>query len=129
MTTSSDIGKLLLRLLIGALMLFHGVAKLNHGIAFITSKITEQGLPEILSYGVYVGEVVAPILLIIGLKTRFSAFLIACTMFVAVYLVHWNDLWSISNTGGLVTELQLLYLGGSIVIMFLGAGKFSFDKN
>lgn len=128
MTTNSDIGKLLLRILIGALMLFHGVAKINHGIAFIMGKITQAGLPEFLAYGVYVGEIIAPILLIIGLKTRFAAFVIAVTMLFAIYLVHPNDLFTLTQTGAWAIELQMFYLGTAIAIMFMGAGRISWDK-
>lgn len=128
MSTNSDIGKFLLRLMIGSLMLFHGIAKVQHGIAFIIGKITQAGLPEFLAYGVYVGEIIAPILLIIGLKTRLAAFIIAMTMLFAIYLVHANDLLTITATGAWAIELQMLYLGSAIAIMFMGAGKISWDK-
>lgn len=128
MSTNSDIGKFLLRLMIGSLMLFHGIAKVQHGIAFIIGKITQAGLPEFLAYGVYVGEIIAPILLIIGLKTRLAAFIIAITMLFAIYLVHANDLLTITATGAWAIELQMLYLGSAIAIMFMGAGKISWDK-
>ncbi|MGE4517838.1 MAG: DoxX family protein, partial [Arcobacteraceae bacterium] len=61
MTGSSDFGKLLLRLMVGGLMLFHGIAKINGGIDFIITKVTQEGFPEFLAYGVYIGEVVAPL--------------------------------------------------------------------
>ncbi|RXJ60595.1 DoxX family protein [Candidatus Marinarcus aquaticus] len=128
MTTNSDIGKLLLRILLGALMLFHGIAKVNHGIAFIMGRITQAGLPEFLAYGVYVGEIIAPILLILGLKTRFAAFIVAVTMLFAIYLVHANDLLTLTQTGAWAIELQMFYLGTAIVIMFMGAGRISWDK-
>lgn len=128
MTTNSDIGKLLLRILLGALMLFHGIAKVNHGIAFIMGRITQAGLPEFLAYGVYVGEIIAPILLILGLKTRFAAFIIAVTMLFAIYLVHANDLLTLTQTGAWAIELQMFYLGTALAIMFMGAGRISWDK-
>jgi putative oxidoreductase len=129
MTTSSDFGKLLLRLMVGCLMLFHGIAKVNGGISFIVNKVTQEGFPEFLAYGVYVGEVIAPLLLIIGLKTRFAAFIIVLTMIFAIYLVHAGDLWSITQTGAWAIELQMMYLLSALAIMFLGAGKLSFDKD
>jgi putative oxidoreductase len=111
MTTGSDFGKLLLRLMLGCLMLFHGIAKVNGGISMIINKVTQDGFPEFLAYGVYVGEIIAPLLLIIGLQTRLASFIIASTMAFAIYLVHSNDLFSISPmTGAWVVELQMLYL-------------------
>ncbi|MFA7091880.1 MAG: DoxX family protein [Arcobacteraceae bacterium] len=129
MTTGSDFGKLLLRLMVGCLMLFHGIAKINGGISFIVSKVTQEGFPEFLAYGVYIGEVIAPILLIIGLQTRFAGFIIVLTMSFAIYLVHAGDLFAITQTGAWAIELQMIYLLSALAIMFLGAGKLSFDKD
>lgn len=129
MTAGSDFGKLLLRLMIGCLMLFHGIAKVNGGIAMIMNKVTQEGFPEFFAYGVYVGEIIAPILLIIGLQTRLASFVIATTMAFAIYLVHSNDIFSVSaTTGAWMIELQMLYLLSALSLMFLGAGKISFDK-
>jgi putative oxidoreductase len=128
MTDSSDFGKLLLRLMVGGLMLFHGIAKINGGIDFIITKVTQEGFPEFLAYGVYIGEVVAPLLIILGLKTRFASFIVVLTMAFAIYLVHANDLLEITKTGAWAIELQMMYLLSALALMFLGAGKLSFDK-
>jgi putative oxidoreductase len=128
MTGSSDFGKLLLRLMVGGLMLFHGIAKINGGIDFIINKVTQEGFPEFLAYGVYIGEVVAPLLIILGLKTRFASFIVVLTMAFAIYLVHANDLFEITKTGAWAIELQMMYLLSALALMFLGAGKLSFDK-
>lgn len=128
MTDSSDFGKLLLRLMVGGLMLFHGIAKINGGIDFIITKVTQEGFPEFLAYGVYIGEVVAPLLIILGLKTRFASFIVVLTMAFAIYLVHANDLFEITKTGAWAIELQMMYLLSALALMFLGAGKLSFDK-
>ncbi|MDD2639820.1 MAG: DoxX family protein [Sulfurimonadaceae bacterium] len=128
MTGSSDFGKLLLRLMVGGLMLFHGIAKINGGIDFIITKVTQEGFPEFLAYGVYIGEVVAPLLIILGLKTRFASFIVVLTMAFAIYLVHANDLFEITKTGAWAIELQMMYLLSALALMFLGAGKLSFDK-
>lgn len=128
MVTGSDFGKLILRFMIGGLMLFHGIAKINGGISFIVSKVTQDGFPEFLAYGVYIGEVIAPILIILGLKTRFASFIIVVTMIFAIYLVHANDLLEVTKTGAWAIELQMMYLLSALSLMFLGAGKLSFDK-
>ena len=82
---SDDMGKLVLRLTLGILMLFHGISKLEKGIDGIKFLVTKNGLPEFLAYGVYLGELVVPILLIIGLYTRISSFIYATTMAFAIY--------------------------------------------
>jgi len=125
---SENIGKLLLRLSVAGLMLFHGIKKLTGGIDGIKYLVTNSGLPEILAYGVYIGEIILPILIILGLFTRFASLGLAATMGFAIFLAHSKDLFVIGKTGGLVVELPLLFLLSSIAIAFIGAGKYSLDK-
>jgi len=119
-----NLGKLILRLSVGGLMLFHGVAKLIHGIGGVKYLLGQAGLPQFLSYGVYAGEVIAPLLMIIGLYTRVSGLLIAFTMFLAIPLAHPDGLFQITEHGGLAIELSALYLLGAIAVTLLGPGKF-----
>lgn len=121
----SDLGKLLLRLSVGGLMLFHGVHKLIHGHGFVVSKLRAAGLPELLVAGIPLGEVVAPLFIVLGLFTRPAALCEAAVMAVAVWLVHMGDLASVSPNGGYALELQALYFFGSLAIVFLGAGRYS----
>lgn len=124
---NEDIGKLILRFSIAALMLFHGFTKLFNGIDGIKFLVTKAGLPEFVAYGVYMGEVVFPILIIFGLFTRISSLFFALTMVFAIFLAHRSELFVLGETGGLVIELPLLYLLASISLMFIGAGKYSLD--
>ena len=55
-----DTGLLILRLTLGILMLFHGIAKITNGVGGIEGMLTSKGLPAFLAYGVYVGEVIVP---------------------------------------------------------------------
>ena len=120
-----DAGKLLLRVTVGLLILFHGVAKVTGGIGFITSSLAKAGVPEGVGYLVYVGEVVAPLFVILGAWTRPAALVIAGNMVVAVLIAHVNDLFSLSKTGGYALELQAMYLFSAIAIALLGAGRYS----
>jgi putative oxidoreductase len=87
--------------------------------------VTKAGLPGQLGYLVYVGEVLAPLLVIVGLWTRPAALLMFVTMIVAVGLVHMNDLLLLTKNGGWALELQGLFLFGSLAIALLGAGRYS----
>lgn len=120
-----DLGKLILRLALGVLILFHGVAKLMSGPGMIAGIVTKAGLPEYLAYGVYVGEVIAPLLIVLGFWTRLGALVIAINMIVALWLVHLGDLTTISKTGGWALELQGMFLFGALAVALLGAGRFS----
>lgn len=125
MRSSDDLGKLVLRVVLGALILFHGVAKLIHGPGFVLQALAKAGMPSFLAYGVYVGEVVAPLLLILGLWARAGALIVAVNMVVALLLVHTGQFLSLADTGGWALELQGMYLGGAIAVLLLGAGRFS----
>ena len=122
-----DGGKLVLRVALGVLILFHGVAKVigGGGFQFVTSMVTKAGLPPVLAYGVYVGEVLAPLLIVIGLWTRLSALVIAINMVIAVALVLPSKLFAIAPTGGYAIELEAIYLFAAVAVALLGAGRYS----
>lgn len=123
--TTDDRGKLILRVLLAVLILFHGVSKLMGGIGFITGMLEKMGLPGVLGYGVYIGEVVAPLLILIGVYTRAAALVVAINMIVALMLVHTSQIFTRNDTGGWAIELQMLYFGTAIAIALLGAGRYS----
>lgn len=120
-----DIAKLLLRLTLGFLILLHGISKIKGGPGFILDIVDKAGLPEPFGYLVYVGEVVAPLLIIVGLWTRAAALVIAINMIVAVALVHLGQLFTLAPEGGWALELQGLFLVVAIAIALLGAGRYS----
>lgn len=121
----SDTAKLLLRLALGLLILLHGISKIRGGPGFILDVVDKAGLPEPFGYLVYVGEVLAPLLVIVGLWTRAAALVIAINMVVAILLVHTGQLLQLSDSGGWALELQGLYLVVPIAIALLGAGRYS----
>ena len=125
MIRSDDTGKLILRLALGILILLHGIAKVTGGVGSLSGMLASHGLPGVLAYGVYIGEVVAPVLLIIGLYTRPAAWIVVINMLVAVWLVHMKDLGAINKQGGWALELQGMFLFGALAVAFLGAGRFS----
>ncbi|WP_420994252.1 DoxX family protein [Cupriavidus sp. 30B13] len=122
---SQDLGKAVLRIVLGALILFHGVSKLINGPGFVTQVVTQAGLPPAVAYLVYIGEVVAPVLLILGLWTRLAALVVAVNMIVAVALVHTGQLGLLNETGGWAVELQALFLASALAVLLLGAGRLS----
>ena len=126
---ANDIGKLILRLVVGILLLFHGTAKLRHGIEFIVKTVQTHNLPEWFAYGVYAGEVLAPILLILGILTRPAAVLVVIDMVVAIaLLVRGQAIQITPQTGALGGELPFLYLFGALAIAFLGSGRIAISR-
>jgi putative oxidoreductase len=125
------LGKLLLRLTVAVLMLFHGIAKIIHpgSLEFIGSSLSGIGLPAALAYGVYVGEVVAPLMIISGFHARIGGLIIVVNMLFAIFLAHTGDMFSLTQHGGWAIELQVFYLLGGLAIMLLGSGKFAFKPD
>ena len=128
-TISEDFGKLLLRLSTGSVLLFHGIFKLSHGIEWIKYTLAEHHLPGFLAYGAYAGEVIAPILLILGYRTRIAALLTAFDMLVALALVMRSQILVIKEMGGgWGVEIEAMLLFASFALFFTGGGKFSVTK-
>jgi uncharacterized membrane protein YphA (DoxX/SURF4 family) len=128
-TTGNDIGRLVLRLTLGILILLHGLAKIASGPGGIIGMVEKTGLPGELGYLVYVGEVIAPLFLIIGLWARIAAALIAGSMLVAVLLVHTGDLLKLSGSGGWALELQAMFLFVAVAIVLLGPGRYAVSRS
>ncbi len=126
---SFNFGALLLRLVVGLSLLFHGYAKLNFGTSFIENILASKGLPEVLVYGVYIGEILAPLLLIIGYQTRLAAFVIIINIIFAIVLVHPDDILALTQHGGMVLELHYFYIITCLAITMFGSGKFGIDRS
>ena len=118
-------GKLILRLALGILILLHGIAKLKGGVGGLSGMVTSAGLPAFFAYGVYIGEVVAPILVLLGWYCRIGSAIIAINMIFALALAHRNQMLSLSDTGGWALELQGMFLFTAIALALLGPGRFS----
>jgi putative oxidoreductase len=123
--SSQELGKLILRLTLGLLLIFHGIAKLRGGVDGIAGMISHAGLPSALAYLVYVGEVIAPILILLGVFTRGAALVVMVNMVVAVSLAHTSQLATLSQSGGWALELQGFYFFSALALALLGAGRYS----
>jgi putative oxidoreductase len=125
MFKSDNLGKLVLRLVLGGLILFHGISKLHYGIGFVTDMLAKQGLPTSIGYLVYIGEVVAPLLIILGIAGRLGALIVIVNMLFALGLAHTSQFTSVDpNTGGYALELQAMYLFGALSLLLTGMGRF-----
>ncbi|VTU28593.1 Putative oxidoreductase CatD [Variovorax sp. SRS16] len=124
---SDDAGKLVLRLGLGLglIILVHGISKLSGGVDFISGLLASHGLPPALAYLVYVGEIVAPLLLVVGLYSRPAAWIVVINMVVAIGLARYKDMFVIGKAGGWALELEGLLLISAVAVALLGAGRFS----
>jgi putative oxidoreductase len=123
-----DLGKLVLRLTLGILMILHGIPKLTGGVAGIAGMLQNAGLPGVLAYGVYVGEILAPLLVILGFYARVGAVVIVVNMLFAIGLVHMKDLFVLTKTGGWGIELQAFFLFTALCVALIGPGRYAINR-
>ena len=121
-------GKLILRIALGVLVLLHGIGKLSHGIDWLDGALASAGLPGFFKYGVYIGEVVAPLAVIAGYYSRIGAWLIAVNMLFALGLVQGSKLFLINASGGLAVETDYMYFFSAIALALIGPGRYAVNQ-
>ena len=124
-----DAARLILRLVLGLCVLLHGIAKIRHGVGGIEGMLVAHGLPGVLSWGALVGEVLAPLMVIVGWHARIGGALIAINMLFALFLAHRGELFALNaQSGGWAIELQAMFLFTAVALMLLGPGRFSLNQ-
>ena len=121
----ADLGKLVLRVAVAGLILLHGVAKLRHGLGDVADAMQRLHLPVAVGNLIYVGEVLAPVLMIVGWWTRAAAAIVTATMLVALVAGHPRDVFVMTDHGGLLLEVQWMFFLAALAAALLGAGRFS----
>ncbi len=120
---SPNFGILVFRVFIGLTMAFaHGLGKLPPPQMLIDG-VQSMGfpLPIVFAWAAALSEFVGALLIAAGLFTRYAAGFLAFTMGVAAFVVHAQDTFD-------KKEMALLYLAACVLIMFVGAGRFSLDR-
>jgi len=117
----------LLRVTVGGLLILHGIHKIQHGVGPVEGLLDGKGLPTFLAYGAYLGEVLAPALVIVGFKTRLAALVMAGNMAMAIWLAHVDLLGELNAMGGWAVEFPAFFLLGALSIALIGPGSMSLD--
>lgn len=122
--THLDFGLLLLRVWFGlSLLMLHGLGKAERLMADEIAFRSVFGLSPALSLGLAVlGEVVAPLLLIVGFASRWAAAICSLMMASAFIIGHGAAL-----SGERSGELPFVFLGGFLLLLIAGPGRFSID--
>jgi putative oxidoreductase len=123
-----DLGKLLLRVTCAGLLLMHGSHSAIHGVDHIKRMLADNGIPESIAYLNLIGEVVAPLMMIIGFKARIAGLLIAFNMLMSVLIAHRDIAFSRNDFGGWMIELNVFFFFTALAVMFLGAGKYAMSR-
>jgi len=119
---------LVLRIVIGGLFIWHGIDKFDVGISMIEEMFTMWGVaaPGLTAPLTAVVEIVAGIMLVVGLGTRVAAMALSVVMIGALIYVK-QDLGIISSQPMPGAELDLALLAGLVAVIVLGPGRLSLD--
>jgi putative oxidoreductase len=119
---------LVLRVIVGGLFLWHGIDKFDAGISMIEDMFTMWGVPApgLTAPLTAAVEIVAGVMLIVGLGTRLAAMALSVVAIGALIYVK-QDLGIISSEPMPGAELDLALLGGLIAVIVLGPGRLSLD--
>jgi len=118
-----DLGLAILRIGTSAMLLSHGIPKISKLFAETIEFPDPLGVGAATSLTLTViGEVIAPIFILIGFRTKLAAIPALITMLVAAFVVHSSDPFG-------TKEKALLYGLAFLVILIAGPGKFAIDKN
>jgi len=126
-----DFGKLIVRLMASVLILFHGVGKVLHpeAIGGIGGMLASSGWPEFVAYGVYFGEVVGPLMILIGIHSRIGGVLVVISMLFAIGLAHMEQIFELTSNGTWAIESQMFFLLSGLAVVFLGSGRFAIRED
>lgn len=125
----NDLGLFVLRLSTGGLMLFHGVSKLINGVGPIGDMLAALGLPSFIAYGSLLVELVAALIMVLGLWTRAAAVAMVLNMIVAILMAHTSVIFSLTPQGGWAIELPMLYLMPALALVFTGGGRYALTRD
>jgi putative oxidoreductase len=122
---NADAGLLLLRLILAVVLLFHGVFKFEHGIDWMRGPLSRVGLPLAAGYGAYVAELVAPVMLILGVWTRIAALFVVGDMVMALVTVMGPQILVAKQGGGAWgVEVEAMILVIALCLFLSGGGKY-----
>lgn len=119
---NTDVATLFLRLIFGGLFVYYGYQKV---VAF---NDISPNFPDLIGIGgklsfilVIFAELGCGLFVLVGFLTRLTIIPIFITMFVAYFIAHANDPFT-------VKQIAFVYLLLAIVIFVLGSGKYSIDN-
>jgi len=124
----ADIALLALRLVVGIAFVLHGYPKIQHPLTWMSSLV--PGTPAFLQAIAAFAEFGGGIALVVGFATPLFAFLIACNMLVAIFvvLIPHGAVFISEDSAKPTFELALVYLVCAVTLILIGAGAYSIDS-
>lgn len=131
-SSNASLAPLALRVPVGITFIAHGAQKLfaafgGYGLEGTGQWMGSIGLEPGYLMALLAGsaEFFGGILLLVGLLTRPSSLVLAITMLVAIFSVHFQNGLFMANNG---YEFALALLAVTVSLVFSGGGKFSLDS-
>ena len=112
-----------LRIVLGVVMIAHGYGKIAGGLSHHVELVRSVGLPGWLAYLSIGAEFFGGIAVLVGLFTRFAAFLITVDLAVAIWKVNWKD--GLLGDHGYQFPLALAAI--AFALIFFDAGPIALD--
>jgi putative oxidoreductase len=131
MKNQSDALALVGRILLGLIFVLSGSQKLT-AFSGLVASITGKGLPmpEVLAVLTIAIELGAGLLLVVGWKARWAAFLIF--LFTIPVSLVFHNFWAMEGAQAAMNQIQFLknlsIMGGMLMVAAFGPGRYSLDK-
>ena len=136
--SNEDLGKLVVRLTVGILIVFHGLA-LATGDGGIPNNLVRWGLPADLKWVGFLVEFGGGLAMVLGAYARLGGLALGVFMVIALFMAHvglmgaQNHLFMVANNPAgnhwdhYFLETQMFYLLGGFSVALLGAGKYGLN--
>lgn len=133
---NGNISLLIVRLSLGILLLFHGVRTIRYGMSSL-EQLLAKDIPDYVAYsvyfgeiyGVYIGEIVAPLMIVLGFRTRLAGLLLLINMLVIILIAQPHVIIAITGSSTWKLESTGFYLAGSLILLLSGGGKYSLSHS
>ena len=125
--TNQEVGLLILRLAFSITFCMHGFHKLTHGAGDGYQALVDGGIPGQFMYFAYISEVVAPILILLGIFTRISIITVIVTMVTIFYVLPFPI--GLGEHGELNIEVHIFYTLVPLALFFTGPGRYRLRQN
>lgn len=127
---SADAAALVIRIVVGVIMTYHGYRKIQDGVSGFVDFVgtLDVPVPTVVGYAVVVIEFVGGLSILAGLLTRLWGLLLALQMVAIVFVVKWDTGLIAPQGAGAGYELDLAIAAGALALVLMGPGRVSLDR-
>ncbi len=120
---NQDQGVGIIRMLIGVSLIYHGCELFDTPVMneYLTWDLFKDAFGKFMVYGGKLAELLAGVLLLLGLLTRIACIIIVGTMAYIAFVVGNGKIWY-------QDQYPFLYVIIAVIFLFTGPGSFSFDR-